>query len=189
MVPGFFLCVGKIKENGVINIMKKTLLAVYATGNVGKTTSIKNFFLKFILKHSDQIKDITHFNVDDQNEIYKIIELKNGVKIGVCSYGDDGNNLEILEKFTSENCKVIVCASRTKGASVDSINKLIEDIKNEIQKLNEEIKELSKKSNEYEIKWIHKSYLWQEADYFEEKMLNNSFSESILELVEYYMVQ
>ena len=176
--------------------MKKTLLAVYATGNVGKTTSIKNFFLKFILKHSDQINDIKDLNNTNSNEIYKIIELKNEAKIGICSYGDDGNNLEILDKFTSENCKVIVCASRTKGASVDSINKLIEDInsgnidvKKEIQKLNEEIQELNKNSNGYEIKWIHKSYLWNIPDYFEENMLNDSFSESILKLVEYYIVQ
>ena len=32
--------------------MKKTLLAIYAAGNVGKTTSIKNFFHNFISKHS-----------------------------------------------------------------------------------------------------------------------------------------
>ncbi|MBQ5847560.1 MAG: hypothetical protein IIW49_01395 [Treponema sp.] len=176
--------------------MKKTLLAVYATGNVGKTTSIKNFFLKFILKHSDQIKDITHFNVDEQNEIYKIIELKNGVKIGVCSFGDDGSSYEKLNNFANQDCKVIVCASRTKGASVDSINKLIEELnetnstlKDELEKINNEIQDLNKNMNNYEIKWVHKSYLWNVPDYFEEKMLNDSFSESILEFVEYYMVQ
>ena len=162
--------------------MKKTLLAIYATENVGKTTSIKNFFLKFITKHSAQIKDIKDSDNVNSNEIYKIIELQNGIKIGVCSYGDDGANLETLKKLSEENCKVIVCASRTKGASVDSINIFIEESKKEIQ-------EIKNNMTKYNVKWIHKSYFWDNPDYYEEKILNDSFSESILEFVEYYMVQ
>ena len=176
--------------------MKKTLLAIYGTSDIGKTTSIKNFFLKFITKHSAQIKEIKGSDNVNSNEIYKIIELQNDIKIGVCSCGDNGKNLEILKKFTSEDCKVIVCASRTKGASVDSINKLIEELnetnstlKDELEKINNEIQDLNKNMYNYEIKWVHKSYLWNVPDYFEEKMLNDSFSESILEFVEYYMVQ
>ena len=162
--------------------MKKTLLAIYGTSDIGKTTSIKNFFLKFITKHSAQIKEIKGSDNVNSNEIYKIIELQNDIKIGVCSCGDNGKNLEILKKFTSEDCKVIVCASRTKGASVDSINIFIDESKKEIQ-------EIKNNMTKYNVKWIHKSYFWDKPDYCEEKMLNNSFSESILELVEYYMVQ
>ena len=176
--------------------MKKTLLAIYGTSDIGKTTSIKNFYLKFISKYSSQVINNNSLCDDDSNEMYRIIELQNGVKIGVCSYGDNGKNLEILKKFTSEDCKVIVCASRTKGASVDSINKLIEELnetnsnlKDELEKINNEIQDLNKNMNSYEIKWIHKSYFWDTPDYYEEKILNDSFSESILELVEYYMVQ
>ena len=72
--------------------MKKTLLAIYATENVGKTTSIKNFYENFLSKHSSQIKNIFSFCEDDPNDVYKIVELQNGVKIGVCSYGDDGTS-------------------------------------------------------------------------------------------------
>ena len=162
--------------------MKKTLLAIYGTSDIGKTTSIKNFFLKFITKHSAQIKEIKGSDNVNSNEIYKIIELQNDIKIGVCSCGDNGKNLEILKKFTSEDCKVIVCASRTKGASVDSINIFIDESKKEIQ-------EIKNNMTKYNVKWIHKSYFWDNPDYYEEKILNDSFSESILELVEYYMVQ
>lgn len=176
--------------------MKKTLLAIYATESVGKTTSIKNFYENFLSKHSSQIKNIFSFCEDDPNDVYKIVELQNGVKIGVCSFGDDGSSYEKLDNFAKQDCKVIVCASRTKGASVDSINKLIEELnetnstlKDELEKINNEIQDLNKNMNNYEIKWVHKSYLWNVPDYFEEKMLNDSFSESILEFVEYYMVQ
>ena len=162
--------------------MEKTLLAIYGTNDIGKTTSIKNFFLKFITKHSAQIKEIKGSDNVNSNEIYKIIELQNDIKIGVCSCGDNGKNLEILKKFTSEDCKVIVCASRTKGASVDSINIFIDESKKEIQ-------EIKNNMTKYNVKWIHKSYFWDNPDYYEEKILNDSFSESILELVEYYMVQ
>lgn len=162
--------------------MKKTLLAIYATENVGKTTSIKNFYEIFLSKHSSQIKNIFSFCEDDPNDVYKIVELQNGVKIGVCSFGDDGSSYEKLDNFAKQDCKVIVCASRTKGASVDSINIFVEESKKEIQ-------EIKNNMTKYNVKWIHKSYFWDKPDYCEEKMLNNSFSESILELVEYYMVQ
>lgn len=176
--------------------MKKTLLAIYGTSDIGKTTSIKNFYLKFISKYSSQVINNNSLCDDDSNEIYRIIELQNGVKIGVCSYGDDGTSYNILGDFAKQDCKVIVCASRTKGPSVDSINKLIEELnetnstlKDELEKINNEIQDLNKNMNNYEIKWIHKSYFWDNPDYYEEKILNDSFSESILELVEYYMVQ
>ena len=162
--------------------MKKTLLAIYATENVGKTTSIKNFYENFLSKHSSQIKNIFSFCEDDPNDVYKIVELQNGVKIGVCSYGDDGTSYDILDDFAKQDCKVIVCASRTKGASVDSINIFIDESKKEIQ-------EIKNNMTKYNVKWIHKSYFWDNPDYYEEKILNDSFSESILELVEYYMVQ
>ena len=176
--------------------MKKTLLAIYGTSDIGKTTSIKNFYLKFISKYSSQVINNNSLCDDDSNEMYRIIELQNGVKIGVCSFGDDGSSYEKLNNFAKQDCKVIVCASCTKGASVDSINKLIEELnetnstlKDELEKINNEIQDLNKNMNNYEIKWVHKSYLWNVPDYFEEKMLNDSFSESILEFVEYYMVQ
>ena len=162
--------------------MKKTLLAIYATESVGKTTSIKNFYENFLSKHSSQIKNIFSFCEDDPNDVYKIVELQNGVKIGVCSFGDDGSSYEKLNNFANQDCKVIVCASRTKGASVDSINIFIDESKKEIQ-------EIKNNMTKYNVKWIHKSYFWDNPDYYEEKILNDSFSESILELVEYYMVQ
>ncbi|MBQ5677190.1 MAG: hypothetical protein IIV45_19390, partial [Lachnospiraceae bacterium] len=67
--------------------MKKTLLAIYGTSDIGKTTSIKNFYLKFISKYSSQVINNNSLCDDDSNEMYRIIELQNGVKIGVCSFG------------------------------------------------------------------------------------------------------
>ena len=159
--------------------MKKTLLAIYGTNDIGKTTSIKNFYLKFISKYSSQVINNNSLCDDDSNEMYRIIELQNGVKIGVCSFGDDGSSYEKLNNFAKQDCKVIVCASCTKGASVDSINKLIEELNETNSTLKDELEKIN-----YEIKWIHKSYFWDNPDYYEEKILNDSFSESILELVE-----
>ena len=46
----------------------------------------------------------------------------NGIKIGVCTPGD--NQIEIKENikfFTENECEIIVTATRTKGSSVDEI--------------------------------------------------------------------
>ncbi len=59
----------------------------------------------------------------------------NGARIGFESQGDPNSRLkESLDLFTAKNCKVIVCATRTDGETVDAVDAL-------------------KKKN-YEVKWI-----------------------------------
>lgn len=149
--------------------MKKTIISIYGSANLGKTTCIKNFFEVLTVKQSSEILNINNLPEDKNNDddIAKIIILQNNVKIGVCSYGDDGANLETLKKLSEENCKVIVCATRTKGSSTDSIY----EIKN------------------YDIKWISKAYFYENYSDEESEVLNNSFSNCIVDLVEYYLAQ
>ena len=147
--------------------MKKTIVAIYGSANLGKTTCIKKFFENFTVKHSSEILNINNLPEykNDGDDIAEIIILQNNVKIGVCSYGDNGANLETLKKLSEENCKVIVCATRTKGSSTDSIY----GIKN------------------YDIKWISKAYFYENYSDAESEVLNNSFSNCIFDLVEYYL--
>lgn len=146
--------------------MKKTIVAIYGSANLGKTTCIKKFFEIFTVKYSSEILNVNNLpEYENDYDIAKNIILQNNVKIGVCSYGDNCANLETLKKLSEENCKVIVCATRTKGSSTDSIY----EIKN------------------YDIKWISKAYFYENYSDAESEVLNNSFSNCIFDLVEYYL--
>ena len=52
------------------------------------------------------------------------LEIK-GVFIGIESQGDPGNRLEeSLQKFRNAKCRIIVCATRNRGATVSAVESL-----------------------------------------------------------------
>ena len=50
---------------------------------------------------------------------------------------------------------------------MEDLNNENTELKNEIQNLIEEIQEINSNIKGYELKWIHKSYLWNKPNYFE----------------------
>lgn len=113
----------------------KKIIGLYGVANRGKTTTLK--ILMELLTSVSESYDIWQ-DADDTSGWFVI----NGEKVSVCSAGDD----ETVVKDNIENykdCDIFVCASRTKGGSVNEIEKLAKREKVEIdwvEKIDDESK-------------------------------------------------
>lgn len=98
----------------------RTIIAVRGVTNQGKSASIKiAYSLLRELYPAAHIEEF-HFGVD----ITVVITI-NGVKVGIESQGDPNSRLfQSLEHFVKIGCKVIVCATRSRGATVEAVNSL-----------------------------------------------------------------
>jgi predicted kinase len=100
--------------------MKRTLLALWGTSNSGKSTTIKRVYGLLRSKHKDAEIIHSKFGRD-----FVVILLIKGKKIGIESQGDPNGRLgSSLERFVREKCNVIICATRTRGQTVDAVNDL-----------------------------------------------------------------
>jgi hypothetical protein len=98
----------------------RNIFVLQGIANCGKTETIKSVFeiLKTNYPNAN-IKD----NCSDTRDISKIISNINNYKIGIESQGDPNSRLEkSLRDFDDEKCDIIICASRTKGMTVNWIN-------------------------------------------------------------------
>jgi hypothetical protein len=121
-----------------------TLIAVRGVAKRGKSTSIKkayellkNAYPDAEIELGPKTKDITI--------IITINITKNGVtvkvKVGIESQGDRGDPdsrlVKSLKHFVEIGCKVIICATRTDGKTVEAVNKLTSHEIKWIEKKNE----------------------------------------------------
>ena len=110
----------------------KTIIALRGVANQGKTTSIKIAYE--LLKDAYPKAHIEEFYIGV--DITVIITV-NGVKIGIESQGDPNSRLfQSLRHFVGIGCKVIICATRSRGATVEAVNAF---------------------AGKYQIKWYPKS--------------------------------
>lgn len=117
----------------------KQIFGLYGTSNVGKSETIKNVYRKLTEKYPDFIfqKDFKQI-IADKGDICVIIII-NGKIIGIEGQGDPNSSSRIfisLPIFVKFNCDIILCATRTRGATVDEVEKL---------------------KSAYEVKWIKKN--------------------------------
>lgn len=105
--------------------MDKAIIAVEGTANIGKSSVIREFRQQLhASKHSIEYleSDFTKKG-GDFTEIFTI----DGVRMGIVSEGDPGYGLkENLIKMTSLDCKIILCACRTKGETRNNVYDVIE---------------------------------------------------------------
>jgi hypothetical protein len=103
--------------------MKKKAIALSGRGNVGKTGTIKQVFELLKSKHR-----ITETNEINAGADITVIIVIGGVKIGIESQGDPGSRIfESLKLFVKEDCHIIICATRSWGATVDTFSELASD--------------------------------------------------------------
>ena len=97
----------------------KTLIAVRGVANRGKSASIKEVYL--LLKRAYPGAEFEDIFIGA--DITAIITI-NGLKVGVESQGDPNSRLfKSLPHFVRRGCQVIICATRTRGETVDLVNK------------------------------------------------------------------
>jgi len=134
-------------------IFVKTLIAVRGVANRGKSDSIKKAYKLLVDAYPAAVVEKFVFRAD-----IKIIVTIKGVKVGIESQGDPTDRLpESLRYFAEAGCKVIICATRTRGETVDAVNDL---------------------SSQYDIEWIEKS---EEPDAQKKESANRAVAQEIFE--------
>lgn len=98
----------------------KKVIALWGTGNSGKSSTLKIVHKELSRLAEDSISEFGKHDTDIRD-----IFIINGIKVGLETQGDPGSRLEeSLKIFQREGCKLIICASRSKGQTIDLINKL-----------------------------------------------------------------
>ncbi len=105
--------------------MKKTVIVNWGHSNQGKSDTIKKIAEEIIKNYPNAI--LNPLVIDFSADIKVIITLEN-VKIGIESQGDPNSRIfSSLKEFAQENCDLIICTTRTSGATVEAVK----DIKSE----------------------------------------------------------
>jgi len=98
----------------------KKVIALWGAANTGKTTTLKLVHKKLLKLSIDTLPKYSKNN-SDIREIFII----NGMKVGIETQGDPNSRLaESLKIFQKQGCELIICATRTRGKTVELVNKL-----------------------------------------------------------------
>lgn len=102
--------------------MRKTIFANWGQASQGKSDTVKRIAQEILLSYPTAITSPTTINYSIDIQI--IITIGN-VKIGIESQGDPNSRLfESLKMFSSANCDIIICSTRTSGRTVDTVSAL-----------------------------------------------------------------
>ena len=117
--------------------MIKTIIAVYGRQNEGKSSTIKSTFSKLINDYVNYSIFPPLSQIYLTTDIYVVVTINN-IRIGFESQGDPNSRIitqNTLEKLAANpssshfdpnysNCDIIVCASRTSGATVTEVDRV-----------------------------------------------------------------
>jgi hypothetical protein len=100
----------------------KKVLALRGKSNVGKSQTIRTVVEMLTAKHPNAAIEHNHATKVDIRVVLNI----NDLKIGIESQGNPNSRLikESLDLFVRIGCDVIICATRTSGATVDAVDAL-----------------------------------------------------------------
>jgi len=113
--------------------MKGKVIALWGRGDIGKSEAVKKAYELLTSKYKNTTPD-EYPKPIFEGDIMVVLTIK-GVKIGIESQGDPGGRLsKSLSAFVNVKCKVIICATRTRGQTVDAVTAL--------------------EKNNYEVIWI-----------------------------------
>ena len=100
--------------------MKKSIICLYGPANTGKTSSIR-WVDEILQSYGVKLVKV----LLDENDICKEIVFRNH-KVGLLSLGDpDSGQLNYLNQLADDECEVIVCTSRSKGATCDAVTQIV----------------------------------------------------------------
>lgn len=100
--------------------MTKKVIALWGIANIGKTDTIQKVYNFLCLKFAIKKKEYQKFDKD-----IRVVFTINGIKIGIESQGDPDSRLEeSLKLFVKVGCTIIICATRTRGHTVNLVKSL-----------------------------------------------------------------
>ena len=98
----------------------KMVIAQCGPANAGKTTTVKTMYGHLREQHPDAVVE----HLIDSNDISVVFTI-GGIRVGIESQGDPSARLiPSLTLFLRLECEVIICATRTWGATVDAVRHL-----------------------------------------------------------------
>lgn len=104
----------------------KTVLAIWHSGNKGKTESLREF-ANLLLTSNPSFTPIFPITalVPTTGDFRLVVQI-NGKIIGIESQGDPKTKLQnrLLDLVDNFKCEVILCSSRTRGETVEAVNNL-----------------------------------------------------------------
>lgn len=103
-------------------LMVRKVIALWGVANVGKSDTVKKAYELLISKYANALTG--HQILAAGADIKAILTIR-GVKVGIESQGDPGGRLEkSLSLFVQAQCRVIICATRTRGQTVKAVEQL-----------------------------------------------------------------
>lgn len=110
--------------------MNKTVFVNWGHAKQGKSEVVKHIAGLILFHNPDAITEPAH--IDFSADINLVITIGN-VKIGIESQGDPNSRMfKSLQNFAKANCDIIICSSRTSGATVNAVEDLKTNYKYEI---------------------------------------------------------
>jgi hypothetical protein len=104
--------------------MKKTIFANWGHAKQGKSGTVKKIAQIILAKYPNAE---TYPLIIDYSFDIKIVITIGDIKIGIESQGDPNSRLPAsLKEFKSISCDIIICSTRTSGATVLAVEKLKE---------------------------------------------------------------
>ena len=98
----------------------KKIIALRGVANRGKSCTLKKVYRQLR-------EEYPHCEIEcliDRADIRAVLTI-NDVKIGIESQGDPSSRLfKSLELFVRIKCQIIICATRSRGETVDAVNNL-----------------------------------------------------------------
>lgn len=95
------------------------IIVLNGKANCGKTTVLKKLYVKLV---ANELFMQTYFKKETYFDLSAIFEI-NGKKIGLTTFGDGEVELKkAFDKFTKENCYLVVCASRSRNTKNGAVN-------------------------------------------------------------------
>ena len=97
----------------------KKIIALFGLANSGKSSTLKIVHNELYKLSTSRVNEY-HIFGNDLRDIFII----NNFRVGIETQGDPGSRLvDSIRFFTKEECKLIICTTRTKGQTV----KLVEN--------------------------------------------------------------
>lgn len=102
--------------------MENTIIAIHGRAGEGKSDTIKRACQLILTKFPNT--EPSSDAVDYSGDVNLIITIC-GVKIGIESQGDPNSRMfHTIESFAKEGCSIILCATRTAGATVKKVDEV-----------------------------------------------------------------
>jgi hypothetical protein len=104
----------------------KTIVAIYGVADKGKTSTLREFAnLLFVAYPAYKSVFPIPASISSTDDFRLILEI-NGKIIGIESKGDPNTGLRgrLEDLAVNHNCDIILCATRTKGDTVDAVDSL-----------------------------------------------------------------